>query len=93
MKEEILAICTCLCFAALGGLFIWQSVKLDEERARAEAAERKAEKLSIGQDFLAALVKGVKDDCAEELAVCKQEAYMDLPCYPYCTWTSLGKAP
>jgi hypothetical protein len=88
MKATIAAVGMCLCFAGMCGLAIWQSFRLDAERQRANAAEARAEKLSIGQDFLAValktIVEAIKENCARELAVCKQEAVMELPCYPDC---------
>lgn len=92
MKASIAAIGMILCFVGVSGLGIWLGFERDAEKQRADAAEARAEKLSIGQDFLAAFVKQIvkelKANCANELAVCKQEAYMELPCYPYCRWTS-----
>jgi hypothetical protein len=89
MKATIAAVGMCVCFVSMAGLGIWLGFERDAEKQRADAAEARAEKLSIGQDFLAALVKQivkeVKANCANELAVCKQEAIMELPCYPHCS--------
>jgi hypothetical protein len=85
MKANIAAIGMVLCFGGMVGLFLWQSFKLTAETERANAAEARAEKLSIGQDFLAAVVKYVKENCDDKLSVCKQEAVMELPCYPDCS--------
>jgi hypothetical protein len=78
MKEIISAGIVCLCFIVLCGTFIWQSVQLRAERQRADAAEAEVEKINHGRDFLEVVVKqvveGLKENCANELAVCKQEA-------------------
>ena len=89
MKGIVATVGMCLCFAGMCGFGVWLSFDRDAEKQRADAAELRAEKLSIGQDFLAValktIVESIKENCANELAVCKQEAVMELPCYPECT--------
>jgi hypothetical protein len=84
MKATFAAIGMCVCFIGMASFGIWLGFERDAEKQRANAAEARAEKLSIGQDFLAAVVKYVKENCDDKLSVCKQEAVMELPCYPYC---------
>jgi hypothetical protein len=73
-----------MCIGGLLGGVVIQSLRLESAQERAVAAERKAEKLDIGQTFLAEVVKYVQENCADKLSTCKQEAVMELPCYPNC---------